>query len=406
MSTETYEVIKPVRTQATEMAEAIASSQAHDSGASQGFKNVNQQWLKKTISFDEGIELLTKGKAETEDLHLPMDAVSFEESSGKLGVNLDGYIVFPTKHALAQLGSRLDIPTKILVNWYDTGDSEDIQTVVKILNNGKRKYLNEETSKKEDEEDSVSQKFLWRTRKNGSLRATLSNKFARLDNQWFLEAMAKIIPDGRLSHWKGDSDTIYGNILVPDSIRVEKDSEYGGGCSVGNSEIGQRCLCSHPWLVRWICFNGSLWDNVKGVSYTRKHLGVKINYEKQFENLSLNVKRQIPLISANIDALLNSRTFTWSDTSRKMLAQATYELGLTKKQGAMLLEAYEIEPELSCFGLINAITRASQNMPNDVWLACDSFAAMLTSESVWNSYSAKAKALTSKDVESCFATVQ
>lgn len=362
----------------------------------EGFKNVSAIWYRKTLSFDEGMELLTKGRAETEDVFMPMSEVKFEESGGALVVNLSGSKVKPTDHALRQLSTRLDIPSKILTNWH-SGDSQDIQTVIKILENGKRKLS----------EDEAKESWLYRTRKDGTLRATLSCKYARMDNLWLLQTLKTIIPGGRLSHWdKCDSaDTIYGNVLIPDFIRKETDSEYGGGVSVSNSEIGVRCLGSSPWLFRAICMNGMIWDKIKGISYTRKHLGAKIDYDEQFNKLKENIEKQIPLVPQNITNMINTHTMKWSGTAKRLLSQATVDLILNKKQGSLLLEAYEIEPELSCFGLINALTRASQKMSSDLWVAIDAYAASLMDSQTWATYCAKARALTDKDVESCFTTV-
>lgn len=400
---QTMTELKPTAS-SIEEASMIKQSQINNAATSEGFNNVNKEWIKKTLTFEQGIELLTKGKAETEDINLPMDAVTFEEDNNSLVVNLDGNKVKPTDHALRQLGSRLDIPTKILVNWYN-GDSQDIDTTISILNNGKRKYLNEEIAKKEDDEDSVSQKFLWRTRKDGTLRATLSNKFARLDNQWALEAYSKIVPGGRLSHWKGDSDTIYSNILIPDHMRKESGEDYSGGMAIGNSEIGLRAFSCHPYVFSWICFNGTVWGEIKGVSYTRKHLGVKIDYDAQFKKLVECIDKQIPLIPQHITMLMDTKNLKWSESSRKLMAQAAIDLMLTKKQAAELLTAYEFVPELSCFGLISAITRASQKMSPSLWVEMDTYATKLMTPTNWTNYTNKAKALTSKDVESCYANV-
>lgn len=396
--------ITPTRTNETVMAEMVAGSQAQQSAKDAGFKNVNQAWIKKTISFDEGIELLTKGRSETEDLELPMEEVEFEEADGKLAVNLGGEHYHPTEHALRQIGARLGIPTKILTNWYD-GDSTDITVVSDILANGKRRLLQSKETVDEDGNPIEAKDFLFRTRKDGTLRAMLTKKYKKMDNLWYLESLSKIIPDGRLSHWdKCDgSDTIYGNVLIPDSLRAEKDSDYGGGVSVGNSEIGVRTLSCNPWLFRWICFNGTIWDKIKGVSYIKKHLGNKIDYTKEFERLRDNITKQIPLIPQHIDMLQNTKNLTWSSTVYKLLAQAANDLVLTKKQANTMLESYEVEPEKSCFGLINAITRASQKMPSDVWVSMDTYAAKLMEESFWNTYSAKASALEDKEARSYFA---
>ena len=397
--------IKPERTEATGFAEQIAAAQAGDSAKDQGFKNVNQKWLAKTLSFAEGIDRLTAGKAETEDITLPLEKVSFEESDKQLVFNLDGNLFHPTEYALRQMGTKLGIPNKVLTNWW-SGDSTDITLVGDILSNGQRHYIEGKVEYDEDgkevEKDPVD--WLFRTRKNGSLRACLSTKYARLDNQFFLESLEKIVPEGRLSHWdKSDgADTIYGNILIPDSLRQESDSMYGGGLSVGNSEIGSRVLSCHPWLFRWCCFNGTLWDQIKGVSYTRKHLGAKIDYKKIFESLLLHINKQIPLIPEHIDAMQNTKKLKWSSTVEKLIAQSTSDLLLSKKQATLVLENYSVEPELSCFGLINALTRAGQLMPSDKWVQIDSYVSKLTNENFWKKYSEKAMVLTQEDAQSYF----
>lgn len=400
---DTMTELKPT-TESVAHASTIKASQINNAATSQGFNNVNKEWIKKTMTFDQGLELLTKGKAETEDLNLPMESVKFENDKGLI-INLDGNKVKPNDHSLRQLGARLDIPAKILLNWYNTGDSEDVNTVLRILENGKRKYLKNETAKQEGEEEDVKQNFLWRTRKDGTLRATLSNKFARFDNRWMLEAYSKIVPDGRLSHWKGDSDTVYSNVLIPDNMRKEGGEDYSGGFAIGNSEIGCRALSCHPYIFSWICFNGNVWGEIKGVSYTRKHLGVKIDYDAQFKKLVECIDKQIPLIPQHITMLMNTKSLKWSDSSKKLMAQAAIDLKLTKKQGTELLLAYEFVPELSCFGLINAITRASQKMSPNLWVEMDMYSTRLMDSKNWSTYEAKAKALTSKDVESCYATV-
>ena len=61
------------------------------------------------------------------------------------------------------------------------------------------------------------------------MRAMLSNKYAIVNNQWMMEVIQEAVPNGMLSHWRGDADTMYGNVLIPDSIREEDDSDYAIG---------------------------------------------------------------------------------------------------------------------------------------------------------------------------------
>src|SRR5437763_10689431 len=65
--------------------------------------------------------------------------------------------------------------------------------------------------------------FLWRTRKDGTLRAMLTDSYAIINNEWFMEALAKLVPGGLCSHWRGDSDSIWGNILI--SMMANREEE-------------------------------------------------------------------------------------------------------------------------------------------------------------------------------------
>ena len=64
--------------------------------------------------------------------------------------------------------------------------------------------------------------------------------------QWTTDGISKycgVLPDGRFSHDKSDEDTVFGNILLPDTIldkSADDDTDYGGMVSIGNCEIGKR----------------------------------------------------------------------------------------------------------------------------------------------------------------------
>ena len=57
-------------------------------------------------------------------------------------------------------------------------------------------------------------KYRLRTYTDGTCRAFVTDRYAPIDNRWYLEQLKQNLPEGRLSHWRGDEDTIYGNILL------------------------------------------------------------------------------------------------------------------------------------------------------------------------------------------------
>lgn len=359
----------------------------------EGFKNVSKIWYSKTMSYDEGLEQLTKDRAESEDISVAFDGVApGVDSNGRFVFTMsDGRQYKPTAHCMNQLGTNLGIggllPNKLL-----DGDRGDAETLQILMTNAIRKLPKSVKNKK----------FLWRTRKDGSLRAFLSELYQKIDNRWLIESLKVLIPSGRLSHWRTDADAIYGNVLIPDSIRAESDSEYGGMLSVGNSEIGTRRLSSLPSLFRAICMNGCIWGSEKGVAYEHIHKGKELKYDLLFQELKMNLESQIPLLDRAFLEMQTLHKLNWSDVSMNPLfAQCAIDLKIPKKETVHITEAFKVEPEKTAFGFVQAITRASQRMNRDLQIEMESYAGslMFNNGNMWDKLKTKAKVLASKDIE-------
>jgi hypothetical protein len=379
----------------------------------EGFGHVAKVWYKKTMSFEQGLEQIAKDRENTVDVMATLQEIKpAVNDAGKFVMrHKDGQEFRPTEHAITQMGGKAGTGT-----WYvesllsnpltpnkkreafkrDRGDAEAL--VVAIANGFRR--LDQ------------SKKFLWRTRKDGSLRAMLTERYAIIDNEWFVRKLAEFIPGGRLSHWKGDSDTLYGNVLIPDTIREEKDSDYGGMTSVGNSEIGVRRVSSRPSIFRAICMNGCIWGQTKGQDIRQVHRG-EINLESLALEIKENLNKQIPLLPQGIDKFLNTRTYAWDGMSVKpVFAQLVKDEGeFTKKQAAELLKAHAEEraivPDyaLTLFGLANAITRAGQKGTPAEWVKFDEIGGRVASYSKddFEHLIEKARKMKAKDVDEVFA---
>ena len=247
---------------------------------------------------------------------------------------------------------------------------------------------------------------LFRTWSDGTLRAVLSEEYAILNNQWFLELIGKLVPGGLLSHWRGDADTIFGNVLVPDSIRQEQDSQYGGMLSIGNSEIGTRRYLSLPSVFRAICMNGCIWEQEKGKAVNGVHRG-KINYERIASDMAINVQRQLPLLNGFIDSLLATTKLTFGEVSYlQVFAQVFTQYKLPKSISPKVLKAYATEVGVlgndakSLFGVQAALTRAGQLLDNETWVSFDEMAGQLAQmgSDRWEILLKKAANLSGEDV--------
>lgn len=367
--------------------------------ADSGFKHVSKKWYDKCISYDVGLKKMAEDRANTEDIKCSlMEIIPHVENDKFCLMHLKtGKMFKPTEYAMEQLGNWIGAGT-LYPNKLYGGDKGDADTLRYITMNGWRKL-------------GVDKQFLFRTRKDGTLRAMLSSQYLEVDNEWFIESLKKIIPGGMLSHWKGDSDTVYGNVLIPDTIRAETDSDYGGMLSISNCEIGSRRLSTSPSIFRAICMNGCIWGQTKGETFERRHRG-KLDMVDLFKRIKENLMIQIPLLPQGIEKLLGTRSLGWDGAEMKPLfAQVAIDHNFSKVQARSVMKTWgEAESEnRNMFGVINSITRYGQTQSNSAWVEMDQIAGNLTKygskPDMWDSLTSRAKSLTVKQVDDVFERV-
>jgi hypothetical protein len=250
-------------------------------------------------------------------------------------------------------------------------------------------------------------KFLIRTYNDGTLRAMFSDRYTIIDNIWYMNVIKEALPNAYLSHWKGDADTIYGNVLIPDTVRADKDSDYGGMISISNCEIGLRRLGQTPSLFRAICMNGCIWDQNKGSRISQVHKG-KIDYRSLARQIFDNIHSQIPLMNDLVVKFLDTRRFeiVKGDSLKAVFAQVALDNKMTTKEIAKTVEefvTYE-KNDRNLFGIINSITRAGQSFDNDRWVALDFIGGKLMSydQNDWNRLVSKSRTLKSEEIDKVF----
>ena len=375
----------------------------------EGFSHVSKTWYDKTLSYDEGMELLESERGQREDFLIPRSEIAFDvreiDGQWKFGAEIDDRFFVPTDHALVQLVSKA-------CNGKGTGfvrdltnehpkfkrDEFDARTIRGIITNGIRRV-------------DASTKYKIRCHNDGTMRAFLSERYAEVDNRWYLEQIKNIIPAGRLSHWKGDSNTIWGNVLIPDTIREEDDSDYGGMVSIGNCEIGKRNVKSLPSVFRAICMNGCIWDQTKGSEIKVRHIG-DIDLNSLAIKLRNNIEAQIPLLPQGIQRMLGIRAKGTDGVPMKNLIAATAETHKIDKRGASaVLQAWikdesPIAPEdRSLFDIVNSVTRAGQSLDNQSWVRFDQIGGQLVNytDNQWTNLKSRAESYDDKDFKRVFS---
>lgn len=336
------------------------------------FTHVSEIWVKKTLTFEEIIKKAQDFQKRVRDYEGFNLSQFNAKGSGSLYIG--GKEVVPSEHSLGQFGSMVGVPGGYL-NFLRTDVPELFRdTVNKLTDRSKNIALDHQRAvdaaraagaKKPSRPDHADRKVFIRALDNGfgnseTLRAVLSSRYAVINNLPVLETLGDIVPGGRVSHLDYDGDTLRANILVPDSLRQENDSDYGGGISVLNNETGRFPLTSRPFVFRAICMNGNIWDRKDGVEFNRRHIGT-VTWAELRKLLVMNIQNQIPLVQKNIEKVLNLKGLP---VSEQEIQQAIVYVGrrerLTQKVQRSWWEGYETEPFQSAFGLIQGLTRGAQ----------------------------------------------
>jgi hypothetical protein len=311
----------------------------------------------------------------------------------------------PTDWAMQQLSTRMDAPSASALREMRNQkeyDKQDGQLMVDYCNN----YFRRVRAKNADKE------FRLRTYNDGTCRAFVTDKYTPVDNRWYLEALKEFLPQARYSHWKGDEDTIFGNLLLPDSIMdygQDDDTDYGGMVSISNCEIGKRRISQYPSIFRAICMNGCIWGQQKGKDVNKVHRGT-IDLDALKVALAENIEFQLSILPDGIRKFLDTRSkeFDVKHTSHKgMIAAVASEYRLDKRLATNTLEQYvkhEFEHH-NLFGVINSLTRAGQNFDSQTWVNVDTIGGKLMQMNAtkWHNLQAKAQNMTDKDFDKTFS---
>lgn len=362
--------------------------------------HVHKDWWAKTKTYEQVMQDCQIAIDNREDIMVKTKGISCVNENDTFYFKLqDGRKFRPTDHAIEQFSVRSGIPSSTFLREMrniEGFDSHDANTMVIVGNNALRRI-------DQDKE------FRLRTYTDGTCRAFVTDKYAPVDNRWYLETLAEFVPGGRFSHWRGDEDTIYGNILIPDTIMDygADDSDYGGMISVGNCEIGTRRISQTPSLFRAICMNGCIWGQTAGEKIRRVHRG-NIDLDGLKLEIAKNIQHQIPLLAPGIKKFLETRSLETGKASIKgVIASVASDYKLSKREATEFLSQYgEFEAgNRNLFGIINGLTRAGQKFDNTTWVKFDEIAGSLmeTSADRWATILRRADTFTDKDYEKVFS---
>lgn len=361
----------------------------------EGFKNVSQYWIKTCLTYDQCLEKLAAERSHREDIVSRWADWEFVPHGNGIGLkNVDDRVFTPTEYALTKLCEWSSILPSFVhktISPEFEADELDIELLCSTLNH--RKERQHEDNKNEE------RKLLFRTYDNSHLRAVLTTQYAPIDNEWYVGVLKDLIPNGVVSHLRGNCDDLFANVLIPDNIRHEEDSDYGGMFAVKNSEIGRASLDCLPSLYRSICRNGTIWNQTEGINLRQVHKG-NIKLSDLAMRIGECLDNQIKLIPEVMEKFIALRKCEFTDVNiENVICAVSEQMKFTPKQ-AFDITAEFVEHEShskTAFSIINSITRAGQLYTCDVTEQFDKIGGTLISAN-WDNIRAKAKTYADADL--------
>lgn len=298
---------------------------------------------KDFIANTESLEMTTTG-----ELTLESDRISQQ---------------FPvTLHAHSQIAARLDIPSK----YYNRMRAEAPELLAANVNEWFR---------------SKPERRMVRTLDN-LVRAFLSNRYRRLDNFDLAEAVLPILAEMgegiRIVSTELTESRMYIKVVNERlELEVRKGDVVQAGIAISNSEVGLGALSVEPLIYRLVCSNGMV---AQDFSKKRYHVGRNAsegeNYELyRDETLKADEQAFFLKVQDTVRAAVDIAKFSTivermrEATSKriegnpvKAVELTANHFGFNQQESSGVLQHLIQGGDLSAYGLLNAITRTSQDV--------------------------------------------
>jgi len=217
---------------------------------------------------------------------------------------------------------------------------------------------------------------------DGNIRAFLSDRYRRLDNLELADAVLPIIKEMKgaeiVSSQVTDTHTFIKVINKRLKAEVTAGDVVQAGIVISNSEVGLGSLKVEPLIYRLVCKNGLI---VKDYAQKRYHVGRQVKNDDsayeiysdetlQADDKAFFMKVQDTVRTAvdeakfqlSIEKLKNTKYETTGNDPVKTVEVLADKYVLNQNERGSVLRHFIMAGDNSKYGLINAVTRASQDI--------------------------------------------
>lgn len=275
-----------------------------------------------------------------------------------------------------QIGERLSIPAK----FYDRLRQPDVLESEANMDLRRLLDTNVNTLFRQAPERRMIRTFDSEDGGLGLVRAFLSDRYRRRDNDELAEHILPIlgeIPDVRIESTALTDTRFYLKAIAP---RIEREVAKGdivqAGVMIRNSEVGHGSLTVQPIVYRLICLNGM----IVAQATRHYHVGRQVDSDEanrvfRDETLALDdaafFSKLADVVKAAVDEaqfeqivmqMRDARDGQRIEKPVEAMERLTKRFTFSDDEGESVLKHLIEGGDLSAYGVLNAITRASQDV--------------------------------------------
>jgi len=289
--------------------------------------------------------------------------IETDNQSKRSRLFLGGETLMVNATAHDQMASRLEIPVK----YYD----KMRETSPELLDHNVNHWFSRQ-----------QEKYLVRSL-DGNMRALLSNKYRPLDNAELAEvALPQLIAAGaEVESCEVTEKRLYIKAVTPRiNFEVKKNDVVQAGIVISNSEIGMGSLSIEPLLYRLVCLNGLIINDAK---IRKTHVGrgnaefagVTQFFRDETREMDdrafwMKVRDTLQAVFSTIGFAEFAEQFKRAQDDVieadvvKVVEVTQKRFGLTEGEKSGVLHHLIQGGDMNRFGLINAVTRTAQDVPD------------------------------------------
>lgn len=220
---------------------------------------------------------------------------------------------------------------------------------------------------------------------DGGLRAFLSERYRRIDNEQVAEAVLPIIgnmPGAQVKSCEITERRLYIKVVNPRiQAEVTKGDIVQSGLMISNSEIGLGRVSVVPLIYRLVCTNGMIAADNSLAAIRKNHIGRTNESNEDYtvyrdETIIAEEKAFVMKLQDSVQAAMDEAQFIQmsemmrstkeakieSKTVPKVVELTAKRVGITQYESSGVLGHLIEGGDLSLYGLANAATRYAQDV--------------------------------------------